>query len=79
MLNNSCSASIFIGEESGGVIRHYGEPRCSSYPALGVVVKVYRGRAGGGGGQKKEACAFVTLMSGPLHLWEGGRMEAGEG
>lgn len=78
MLNNSCSASIFIGEESAGVIRHYGEPWYSSYPALEVVVKVYRGRAGGRE-QKKEACAFVTLMSGPLHLWEGGRMEEGEG
>lgn len=78
MLNNSYSASIFIGEESAGVIRHYGEPWRSSYAALEVVVKVYGGRAAGRE-QKKEACAFVTPMSGPLRLWEGGHMEEGAG
>lgn len=77
MLNNSCLESIFIGEWSAEVIRHYGEPWYSSYPALEVVVKVCRGRAGGRE-QKKEACAFVTLMSGPLRLWAGGRKEEGE-
>jgi len=39
-----------------------------------LVVRVYRGRAGGKE-QKKEACGFVTLMSGPPHLWEGGRLK----
>lgn len=77
MLNNSCSASIFIGEGSAGVIRHYGVLWYSSYPALEVVVKVCRGRAGWRE-QKKEACAFVTLMSGPPLLWAGGHMEKGE-
>lgn len=48
------------------------------YPALEVIVKVCRGRAGGRE-QKKEACTFVTLMSGPLRLWAAGHMEAGEG
>lgn len=63
VLNNSCLVSIFIGIWSTGVICHCRQP-WYWYPMLMLVVRVFRGRAGGRK-QKKEACGFVTLTSGP--------------
>lgn len=39
-----------------------------------LVVRVYRGRAGGRK-QKNEECGFVRLTSGPPHFWEGGSLK----